>query len=150
MTTIRFVDALAGPGKTFAMAQQACDRASAGEGVLLVLPTLHLSNEVEPHLRRFNSAVTVDVIHGGVADQVIAAVLASLKQGARGGRVLIITWSAFVALPFFPGKQNWIVFVDEIPQVCSGVEAAVPVTHSHLTDHVELRPQGPEFSRVVA
>ena len=61
-----------------------------------------------------------------------------LKSGY--GRILIITWSAFLRLPFIPNRQSWTVFIDEIPQVCSVREATAPQTHAHLTDHLELRP----------
>ncbi|WP_336491342.1 hypothetical protein [Methylobacterium nigriterrae] len=149
MSTYFYVSALAGAGKTHAGARQAHSGAAAGQAVIFILPTLDLINEVALDLRSLTPAVAVDIIHSGVSDSVVRDVLAALHQGPQNGRILIVTWSALVRLPFFPNKQAWTVFIDEIPQVYSAVEAIAPLTHTYLTDHIELRPEGPQYGRVV-
>src|SRR4051812_12369872 len=118
MSAISYVNALAGAGKTRAMARQAHSAAAGGEAVLLVLPTLDLIRQVEADLSSLSPAVSVDAIHSGVTESVIPATLKALKLGPQNGRVLIITWAAFLRLLFIQNRQAWTVFIDEIPQVC--------------------------------
>ena len=147
--TIYFVGAPAGAGKTLAMAHDAHSGAAAGGNILIVLPTRDLMNEVVPILQASRPPIKPELIHGGVVTNVVAAILATLnRQPSPGGRIVIITWSAFKRLPFIRDRQSWTVYVDEIPQICGMLEAVVPVTHAYVSDHIRLEQQGPEFSRV--
>ncbi|WP_238182826.1 hypothetical protein, partial [Methylobacterium trifolii] len=148
MSTIYYINALAGAGKTFAMYRHAHALAADGEGVLIVLPTVKLIGEVAADLRSLSPVVAIDVIHTGVAESVVRSVLAALFQGPQKGRILIITWAAILRLPFFPNKAAWHVFIDEVPQVYSSVTAIVPETHKFLTGHVDMRPKGPRYGRI--
>ncbi|GJE43760.1 hypothetical protein [Methylobacterium soli] len=149
MSHILKVNALAGAGKTYSAVRHARSLAAAGQAVIFVLPTLSLCGEVEVALRSLTPTVIVDVIHSAVAGSVVQAVLAALSQGPQNGRILVVTWSAFVRLPFFPNRGAWTVFIDEIPQIYSAIEVIAPETHTYLTDHIELRPEGPQYGRVV-
>ncbi len=40
-----------------------------------------------------------------------------LEDASDCGSVLLITFKAFVNLPYFPERKNWRVIVDEIPPV---------------------------------
>ncbi len=88
------------------------------------------------------------VVHHEVAVLVGKAVLTALQEETPGGFVLIITWSAFMALPYFPDSKRWHLVVDEIPQVATSVEVLAPESHVHLTEQLELVGQGPIWSLV--
>src|ERR1700712_1582190 len=113
MFTIYTVNALAGAGKSTAAGDYAFVQASKGGQVLYVAPTLSLIEELSAKLRSRNPSVSIKEIHSGVADGVVSAILASLRSKPQGGRVLLVTWLAFVALPFFPRRNDWTVIVDE-------------------------------------
>ena len=38
--------------------------------------------------------------------------------------VLLITWNAFIDLPYFNRRDNWKIVVDELPQVAAGAQAS--------------------------
>ncbi|WP_156467664.1 hypothetical protein [Methylobacterium sp. Leaf91] len=122
--------------------------ATKSEASLIIVPTIELINQIKVDLQGLMPLINVEAVHSGTVDGVTSNVLAQLKLGREGGRVLIITWSSFERLPYFPGRANWNVFVDEIPQVCMVFETNAPDTHMHLTNHVELEPQGPSYSRL--
>lgn len=149
MRLIFYVSSPASAGKTYLMRQAAYAEAAAGKWVLLVLPTLALIEEVLLAFRELASAIEPQVINSETTSFVISTLLAALRKRPAGGQIIIITWSAFAALPFFPGKELWTVFIDEVPQVWNSVELIVPKTHRYLTDHLELRPQGPVYGRLI-
>ena len=148
MNTIYNVSALASAGKTYRMTRAAHSLALRDEWVLIVQPTVALIEEAAAGFRTLTPTVSPEVIHGGNAENVTAAILAALKTRPGTGRVLFITWSAFIGLPFFPAPQFWTVFVDEVPQVAKVDDLNLSWTHSHLTDHVELLPKGPVWGVV--
>jgi hypothetical protein len=114
-----------------------------------VVPTVALINEAAAQFRRLSPQRPAECIHNETADIVGAALMKALKERPVGGRILFITWSAFLSLPFFPGRELWSAYFNEIPQVTTVDELLVPTSHVHLTAHVEVRPQGPVWGRVV-
>lgn len=149
MLPIYYVSSPAGSGKTRVASQAAHARAAGGGYALLVVPTLRLSGEVVDRLRGLLPAIMPEVIHSETTSSVTAAIHAALKRKSEGGRIVIITKSAFERLSLFWGKEKWAVYIDEVLQVWSMAEAMVPQTHHHLTEHLELRSKGPVYSEVI-
>ena len=54
------------------------------------------------------------------------------------GRVLLITWKAYVELRYFHRPGNWQVIHDEIPQLDEFLPYMLPVNKNFLTDFVEI------------
>jgi hypothetical protein len=149
MIKLNYVDAIAGAGKSYTSLKEVHASVLKGGWVLFVVPTVALINEAAAQFRRLSPQRPAECIHNETADIVGAALMKALKERPEGGRILFITWSAFLSLPFFPGRELWSAYFDEIPQVTTVDELLVPTSHVHLTAHVEVRPQGPVWGRVV-
>jgi hypothetical protein len=149
MIKLHFVDAVAGAGKTHAALRAAHRKAFKGLWVLFVMPTVALIEEAAAQFRNLYPQIEPECIHNETSSFVTSAVMAALKERTEQGRVLFITWSAFLSIPFFEGRQRWSVFIDEIPQVGMVDDPIAPMSHVHLTDHLELRSEGPVWGRLI-
>lgn len=149
MDHIYYVSAPAASGKTHAMCLKASEHVLKGENVLIVLPTLLLIDEIAIRVGALGLQARLQVLTSKTEIRVISSIIQALEDSSSRGRLLVITWTAFVSLPFFPNSREWAVFVDEIPQLFHGTDGCVPDTHQFLTDHIGLRPQGAEFGRVI-
>ena len=90
---IRYFDALAGAGKTHALAHYADRLARAGDKVLFVQPSKLLidktvSSEITPLEPRYG----VNAIHGGTSQNVVRSIVEHFVAAEAGqGEVLFIT-----------------------------------------------------------
>src|SRR4051812_6971288 len=99
------------------MVHEAHDIATRGEWVLIVQPTIELIKQAALDLRALGGGYTFDEVYGEASEGYVrSTIMANLYGRPRGGRIMVIPWSAFEGLAFFPGRQRWHVFVDEIPQ----------------------------------
>lgn len=149
MKPLYFVSSPAAAGKTYVMVRAAHSRAAAGKNVLIVLPTLRLIDEVTKAFIGLEPRIEPEVHNSETTSAVTSAILTALRDRPVVSRVLIVTSSALSALPFFPAKEKWTVFVDEVPQVYSSVDENVPDTHHYLTAGLELHPLGPVYGRLL-
>ncbi len=135
---IDFISALAGAGKTYAIIRKAHRLALRGEKVLIVQPSRELiSRTVAGELLQL-SLISYRVITTDSHPQAVSAtIIDHLAHPSQGGEILFVTHAAFLALPYFASRQNWIVFIDEIPSVDFYQEHTIPESHQTLTENIE-------------
>jgi hypothetical protein len=56
------------------------------------------------------------------------------------GAVLLITWNAYVDLPYFHRRENWTIFLDEVPQVDRFYPLMLPHSYGFLAEHLQPFP----------
>ena len=133
---IRTFDALAGSGKTRACARYADRLARHGHKVLFVQPTKHLiTKTIADELQPLAPSYPVTALHSGTiarGGSVTATAVAHFKNAERDrGEVLFITHAAFLLIPYIERKADWVLIMDEVPQVDVFEELNLPETH-HL------------------
>jgi hypothetical protein len=64
--------------------------------------------------------------------------------------VLFITHAAFFRVPYFENKGEWVLLMDEVPQVDVFEEFPLPETHHLITPYLALIPGGPVYGLLVA
>ncbi len=65
-------------------------------------------------------------------------------------RSSFITHAAFFRVPYFERKRDWVLLMDEAPQVDVFEEFTLPETHSLITNRITLVPCGAEYGLLVA
>jgi hypothetical protein len=152
--TINFLDSLAGSGKTRALARYADRVAQRGHKVLVVQPTKHLIEKtIAEELQPLDPSYPIRAIHGDSAleNSVVADIVNHTRTTARDvGEILFITHAAFFRLPYIERKGDWILLMDEVPQVDMFEEFTLPETHHLLTAHLSVVPGGPVYGFLVA
>ena len=151
--TIDILDALAGSGKTRALARYTHYLAGISHKVLFVQPTKHLiTKTIADELQPLSPTYPVRAIHGDnhVSKSVIADIVAHFQKAASGsGEVLFITHAAFLLIPYIERKADWTLIVDEVPQVDCFYELRLPETHHLITPFLALVPGGASYGRLV-
>jgi superfamily II DNA or RNA helicase len=140
--SIHYFDALAGAGKTRALARRADRLAQRGQKVLFIQPTKHLiTKTIEDELLPLDPSYAIRAIHGDTdPNRVIGEIVAHFQATGDGGEVLFITHAAFMRVPYIENKGRWHLIMDEVPQVDVFEELNLPDTHSLITPLLELRP----------
>jgi superfamily II DNA or RNA helicase len=139
--TIQYVNALAGAGKTYALARHAHRLAGRGAKILFVQPTKTLIDHTIAHeLEPLVPGYPFRAIHGDVSSDVVEEIMQHAKDAGQGGEILFITHAAFFKLPFFQNAGNWHVLMDECPQVVEHRELTLTDTHELLTTLVDMEP----------
>jgi hypothetical protein len=83
---------------------------------LYVAPSNQLGEQTVQELRR--RGLNVQVINTGTHPKTVRRqIIKALKEAPEDGLVLVVTWQAYVGLPYFPGEKNFQVIIDEIPQL---------------------------------
>lgn len=148
MTNIHFIDSLAGSGKTYSLARHAHKLARHNQKIIFVQPSkLLIEKTVSEELKRLG-AVRSRVIDGDETGSVIRDIVNHLKSTTPGGEILFITHAAFLRVPHFENRQNWIVIVDEVFQVDQYEALNLPRTHHLLTDHIDAVPESLAYSAI--
>jgi len=132
---VRFVSAECGRGKTYVTCQHIANHVLESNH-LYVAPTINLVKQTAEELKRFG--VVAEQIHSEVEEEPIKSIISFLKSATHQGNVLLITWKAYSALPYFHQRNNWKIYIDELPQVDVFYNPMVPINHQFITDHVEL------------
>ncbi len=151
---IRTLDAPAGSGKTRACAHHADRLARRGHKVLFVQPTKHLiTKTITDELQPLAPAYPVTALHGGTVAataSVTAAIVAHFQNAERDrGEVLFITHTAFLLIPYIERKADWVLIMDEVPQVDVFEERNLTETHHLITPFLTLVPGGAAYGRLV-
>jgi superfamily II DNA or RNA helicase len=150
---IDYLDALAGAGKTHALARHADQLARQGRKVLFIQPTKHLIDKtIQDELLPLDPPYPLQAIHsdaGLVSDSVVGSLVAHFQTTGVGGEVLFATHAAFFRLPYIERKRDWTLIVDEVPQVDVFDERSLPDTHHLITSFLSLEPVGPSYGRLL-
>jgi hypothetical protein len=149
---IRYFDALAGAGKTRALARYADRLARHGHKVLFVQPTMHLIDKtIVEELQPLDHQYPVRAIHGNETNSVVGDIVEHTRSTPRDkGEILFITHAAFFRVPYFEQKRDWVLLMDEAPQVDMFEEFTLPETHHLITPYLTLVPGGPVYGVLVA
>jgi hypothetical protein len=144
VTTVFYVDALAGSGKTFAATRHAYRLARCGEKILIVQPSIRLIQQTLADLTSLTPQVRATAIYGsgphgaGTSSNVVGDIVRHSRDTAAGGEVLLITHAAFMRLPYFHRRHQWHLLMDEIPQADWSDELSIADTHQLITDHIAV------------
>lgn len=137
--SIDYVNGFCGAGKTYANAKYAKEQYDRGQKVLLVQPTTQLIEQTVATTFK-DCGLTTDCyvsINSKTTDHVVKVITEFVKT-VKSPIILVITHAAFFSIPHFHNRQDWIVIIDEIPQVDVAHELNIPDTHHLLTDHIEI------------
>lgn len=149
-----YFDALAGAGKTRALARHADQIARCGSKILFVQPTKHLiERTVEDELRLLDPPYPLRAIHGDadLNGSVVAEIVRHFEEAVPGqGEVLFITHAALLRVPFLWGKTHWHLIMDEVPQADVFEELNLPDTRDLLLPHLAFAPAGAIYGRLEA
>lgn len=148
--TIYYFDALAGAGKTRALAHEADRLARRGYKVLFVQPTKHLiTRTIADELQPLAPTYPIRAIHGDAplaTDTVVAEAVTHFRAAKpEVGEVLFLTHAAFFRLPHIHRRAAWVLLMDEVPQVDVFEALHLPDTYYLLTEHLVLQPHGPVY-----
>jgi hypothetical protein len=151
MSSIHYFNALAGAGKTRALARHTDRIARLGHKVLFVQPTKLLIDKTIADEMPLDPSYPIRAIHGdtdsaGVTEEIVA----HFRQDRDGGEVLFITHAAFMRLRHIEKKNRWHLIMDEVPQVDVFLELNLPDTHHLITPFLDLLPWDAAYGRLVA
>jgi len=133
---IHYVSANCGAGKSHGACRYIKDNLFE-KNFLYVAPSLQLVSEIAERLRSLG--VSPRVITSETHPKCVKrTVMEALESAPDLGCCLLITWQAFVDLPFFPNREEWQVIVDEIPQVDVFYKLKVPFNQRFITEWVEI------------
>lgn len=148
-TIIKYVDALAGAGKTYELARYAHKLALRGRKVLFVQPTkLLIDKTIAKEMAPLTPTVRVKAIHQDtvLSGSVASAIVDHFKNTKPGGEVLFVTHMSFLRDPYLHRKGDWIVICDEVPDIDVCPDFDVPHTHGLITPYLEtVKVQGPHW-----
>lgn len=136
---IRFVSAPCSSGKTYAACQYIADHQNSANQ-LYVAPSIDLLKQTLKQLTVFGvdaHAITCETNPKHVKSQIVRFLKATSDID---GAVLLITWNAFIDLPYFHRRENWTVIFDEVPQVDRFFPLMLPHNYEVLAEHLQPFP----------
>ena len=139
---ISFVSAPCGAGKTRSTCQHIAERAQF-QNFLYVAPSKDLLKQTLGELQRLGVSAKI-ITSDSHPKRVKAEVIDFIRRARDQGEVLLITWSAFIDLPYFHRPEFWTVVIDEVPQVDRFYPLMLPFNHGFLIEHFELFPTSNE------
>lgn len=153
--TIKYFNALAGAGKTRALARYADRLARQGFKALIVQPTMHLIDKtLTDELLSLDPSYPCSAIHRGTVfggASVVGAIVAHFQEAEpKQGQILLITHAALMRAPYLHRKADWHLIVDEVPQVDVFEELPLPDTGHLILPHLSFTPEGPVYGRLEA
>ena len=105
---------------------------------LFVAPTLQLLTEVAKTLTG-SFGIKPKVITSDTERRALAGIVNYLKDAPYCGEVLLITHQSYFRIPYFPRRENWEIYIDEIPQVDSFHCPRLPRSPHLLSQHLEVK-----------
>lgn len=152
--TYFYFDALAGAGKTRALARHADQMARRNCKVLIAQPTKHLIDKtIEDELQPLAPPYPFRAVHGDadLDGSVVAEIVRHFKEAdSQQGEVLFITHAALLRVPYLQQKDRWHLIMDEVPQADVFEEKKLPDTHDLILPLLKLIPAGPVYGRLEA
>ena len=142
-----------GSGKTYAITREAHRLAQQGRRVLIVQPTIELIEKTQAdEIKPLSPQVDCVAIHSGCSDNVLRDVQKRLKKDDEGrgdgGQITLITHAEFIKLQLIEGRDDIIVFIDEVPAAEKCLTHNLPETHHLLTGCIDVVAEGPIYGRV--
>jgi len=113
VTTVYYLDALTGGGKTYAAIQYAHRLAERGHCVLFVQPSVLLIQQTLADLASRDPSVLSQSIYGsgphgaGTSSNVVGDIVRHFREAGSEGQVLMITHAAFLRLPYCHTREKW-------------------------------------------
>ena len=133
---VRFVSAPCSTGKTHAACQYIRNNQYTTNHIY-VAPSLELLKQTSKTMESMGVKPTV-ITSETHPRHVKSGIIEHLKSAYEVGEVLLITWQAYVDLPFISRPENWQVIIDEVPQLDRFHAFKLPRNLAFLTDHVDL------------
>lgn len=105
---------------------------------LIVCPSTRLGEQTAAELRR-RGLVVHSINTSTHPRQVRRHIIEEMKEAPEAGLVMVVTWQAYVDLPYVPGEKNFQVIIDEVPQLDEFHPLRLlPESVNHITDWVEV------------
>jgi hypothetical protein len=136
---IRFVSAPCSSGKTRAACLYIADHGYSANH-LYVAPSIDLLNQTLKQLGDLGidaKAITSETNPKHVRGDIIHFLKATADIS---GAVLLITWHAYIDLPYFHRRENWQIIIDEVPQVDRFYPLMLPHNYRFLAEHLQPFP----------
>ncbi len=131
-----YVPAPCATGKTYSAVDYVAEKLHLNNFIYLAPSKLLLSQTKDELARR---GITGTVINSDTAPhEVKSRILRYLEDPADSGTVLLITWAAYLDLPYFPNREYFEIIGDEVPQVDIFDAPLLPYNHEMLSDHFEI------------
>ncbi|WP_417794718.1 DEAD/DEAH box helicase family protein [Terasakiella pusilla] len=156
--TIKYVDALAGTGKTRNACNWSIEQVLKNhQNIVIVQPSTDLTAQTEINIQATADSLgtPVKVVRIDNTIERIEFVTKEIREyliriPSDYGVVLIITHQAFLKLKDFPNKEKWTLIVDEIPDVDQGYKYQIPLSQGLLTPLLDLCDLDNGYSLVTA
>jgi hypothetical protein len=135
---IHFVSGLCGSGKSFSLANYIYDNYDYNSKCIVTVPSILLADQT---YGLFNSLGihNVSIINSNTNQKVIISIIDKIKEiNLYEEGVLIITQQAFHNIPYFPKKEEWLLIIDEIPQVDQFKEFLLPHNHHLVSEKIHI------------
>lgn len=150
MKILDYLDALAGAGKTRRYAILAHRWAITGIKVLIVQPSkLLIAKTVSDEVTKL-SPVRHKIIDGDHDPKVIASIVAHFHDTPPGGEILFVSHSAFFRVPFFAHRDQWIVLMDEVPDVIGFHALSLPANSDLFLRHLQAEAFDAKYALLTA
>jgi hypothetical protein len=149
---IKYMEALAGVGKTYQIIRLAHRLALSRERVLIVQPTTRLIDATTRSLHQITPKAHVRAIHNSNVEkkgEVISTVAKHFQQERYHGEVLLITRESFDRVPFLQGKGGWHLIIDGPPGVEECLEWVLPKNYSSIAPLLDMTPTAGDYSILV-
>lgn len=145
---VQYVDAECGRGKTYSTCQWIKQWVNM-RNQMYVAPTTALLEQTAKQLEELKLKHTI-ICHENTTDSVRKSVIEHLKKCKSTGNILLITWDTYSNLPYFHHRENWAIYIDEIPQVDVFHNPPLAFNYDFLTDYISLGgPLNETLSHVV-
>jgi hypothetical protein len=133
---VHYVSSPCGRGKTYAACQFMRDNQFRANH-LYVAPSRRLVAETEKTLKTFGVDPMV-ITSDSHTNHVKAGIVEFMNHAEDSGEILLITWNAYVDLPYVNRRENWRVIIDEVPQLDRFYGPRLPRNLSFLTEHIDI------------
>ena len=146
---IDYVGGACSSGKTYNTCSYIEEHCKEGN-FLYVVPSNQLGEQTAKELRR--RGLNVCVINSASHPKTVRReIIKALKEAPEFGLVLVVTWQAFVGLPYFPEEKHFQVIIDEIPQLDKFYPIRLlPQNVSYISEWVDIASFENESVGVVA
>lgn len=152
MTTIQYLDACCGAGKTYAIVRYIAEKVKAGQRFIFVEPTKKMLDDVEVDLRRVDPTIHIEKFYEGLTDSgVVQSVVEHFNNPPDINHVVLITARTLDLIPYFNRPRDWDMVIDEAISVFDMFDPTISVNHRIFTDCIDLSMHGEtqEYSEII-
>ena len=147
--TIYYVGGACSSGKTYQTCSYIREHCKT-INFLYVAPSNQLAEQTVKELRR--RGLNVCVINSASHPKTVRReIIKAMKEAPEYGLVLVVTWQAYVGLPYFPEEKHFQVIIDEIPQLDKFYPIRLlPENIGHISEWLDIASFENESVGVVA